>query len=508
MDEAAREYIAAIGTRIAALSRAKATFLAGAPGAAASVQRLVHMVRITAAASGFERLASLAENAERADAASLSAALDPLIAAMQSVAESQSFESDAAVILLVEDDIVSQTLMQHVLAGTARRFVPVSTIAGAESVLASEDVTLIILDLVLPDGDGRNFLVRIREDARTASVPVIVISAFNNAQVRSECHALGCDAYVSKPFEIDVLTRTTASLLARAGSQERAIRVDSLTGLANRAAIRNAIEATAPNAERSAIAIVDLDHFAVVNERIGRAGGDAALKAFSAFVSAALRPSDELGRWGGEEFVMLLPRTGVQSAAAALTNIQERLASLALLPDFPDLRVSFTAGVAEVGGGVSAADALTEGERLLFHGKENGRGMVVTTTEQATPAVRTILLAEDDPVIAALVRHRLERDGYLFEHAANGTDAYERATKGQLALIITDVNMPGIGGFDLIKRLRQLPATARTPIVMLTSMGSEADIARALALGANDYIVKPFSPIELVARVRRLVARG
>ena len=75
-------------------------------------------------------------------------------------------------------------------------------------------------------------------------------------------------------------------------------------------------------------------------------------------------------------------------------------------------------------------------------------------------------------------------------------------------LLILDVKMPGLDGFEVLERLRKNHRFARTPVIMLTSMGQEADVVRGFRLGADDYILKPFSPTELSARVRRLLKRG
>jgi two-component system OmpR family response regulator/two-component system alkaline phosphatase synthesis response regulator PhoP len=75
-------------------------------------------------------------------------------------------------------------------------------------------------------------------------------------------------------------------------------------------------------------------------------------------------------------------------------------------------------------------------------------------------------------------------------------------------LVLLDVKMPGMDGFEVLERLRKTPSYVDVPIVMLTSMGSEADVVRGFRLGADDYMLKPFSPTELVARLRRLLRRG
>ncbi len=87
----------------------------------------------------------------------------------------------------------------------------------------------------------------------------------------------------------------------------------------------------------------------------------------------------------------------------------------------------------------------------------------------------------------------------------NGEDAYQWASESTFDLAILDVKVPGMDGFEMLERLRKIPRLAAVPIIMLTGLGSEDDIVRGLALGADDYMLKPFSPTELLARVRRLM---
>jgi DNA-binding response OmpR family regulator len=116
-----------------------------------------------------------------------------------------------------------------------------------------------------------------------------------------------------------------------------------------------------------------------------------------------------------------------------------------------------------------------------------------------------VLLAEDDPLTAALVHHRLARDGFEVHGFDDGLEAFAAVREGRHDLIILDVKLPGMDGFELLERIRALPDTGSIPVVMLTAMGREEDIVRGLRLGAHDYVLKPFSPVELSARVRRLL---
>jgi DNA-binding response OmpR family regulator len=129
-------------------------------------------------------------------------------------------------------------------------------------------------------------------------------------------------------------------------------------------------------------------------------------------------------------------------------------------------------------------------------------------TGPGAPPARRVLLAEDDPVTARLVIHRLSREpGVTVLHAADGETALTIAGQGALAAAILDIRLPVLDGLSILGVLRKDDRHARLPVIMLTSLGSEADVIRGFELGADDYIVKPFSPAELVARLQRLFAR-
>lgn len=116
-----------------------------------------------------------------------------------------------------------------------------------------------------------------------------------------------------------------------------------------------------------------------------------------------------------------------------------------------------------------------------------------------------VLIVDDDAEIVYLVRLFLERAGHQVSVARNGRDAVALLAGPPPALILLDVLMPFQDGFNLLARIRTTPAWSAVPIIMLTAMAQEGDIVRALDAGANDYIVKPFQPDELLARVRRYV---
>ena len=117
-----------------------------------------------------------------------------------------------------------------------------------------------------------------------------------------------------------------------------------------------------------------------------------------------------------------------------------------------------------------------------------------------------ILLVDDEPSITELARMYLERDGYRIHEAADGEYALEAAAKQKPALIVLDVMLPKVDGFDVCRRLRS--AGDDVPIIMLTARDEDIDKILGLELGADDYLTKPFNPRELVARVKAILRRS
>jgi len=119
----------------------------------------------------------------------------------------------------------------------------------------------------------------------------------------------------------------------------------------------------------------------------------------------------------------------------------------------------------------------------------------------------TIFVVEDDPDISRLVRHHLENDGFSVRVYAVGSSVIADAERQRPALFILDIMVPGKDGLELCRTIRQTPSLAAVPVIFLTAKSSEADRVLGLELGADDYIAKPFSPRELVARVKAVLRR-
>lgn len=125
-----------------------------------------------------------------------------------------------------------------------------------------------------------------------------------------------------------------------------------------------------------------------------------------------------------------------------------------------------------------------------------------------TRLMARILVAEDDPDIAELLAHYLQRAGFEAELVSSGRDALRRLRKAPPDVLLLDIMLPELDGLEVCRAVRSDPATASIPVIMVTARGEESDRIVGLELGADDYITKPFSPNEVIARVRALLRRA
>ena len=119
--------------------------------------------------------------------------------------------------------------------------------------------------------------------------------------------------------------------------------------------------------------------------------------------------------------------------------------------------------------------------------------------------MQTILIADDEPLLRELLEFRLGQRGYRTSVAADGREALQLFDADPPDAVVLDMMMPVHDGMEVLRRIRSLPSQADTPVIMLTAKRAEKDIVGALELGANDYLVKPFMPEELLARLARLL---
>jgi two-component system, cell cycle response regulator len=504
-------YQQGLSARVEALGAAERGLERHEPEAIETVRRITHSLYFSRDTYDNPEATKAILALEKANDEELPAHLRSLLPKLRDL--TSAVNAKRVTILIVDDDPFSSENLKRKLAGPRRSIHVAKNVAEADKVIEEKDVDIVLLDIMLPDSDGRDLLVRLRERFPAPSLPILVISGKDAPEVQAECFALGADAYFQKPVDIVTLSTAISSYLQRTADYTRGSARDPLTELPNREGFSQAFARASSLAslafrerEPLSVAIIDIDRFKSVNDLYGHSTGDAVLQKASAVISASLRASDLLARWGGEEFVVLLPHTDLSSARLALGKAlkslrAERFESKAGQP----FGVTFSGGVTQVKPGESMEKVLIEADRLLFRAKALGRNQIVTASDVLTEPKRKVLVMSSDEPAVSDVQGLLERIEMTVLHASDPEGALSVASKAAVCLIVLDVDASAFDGFEFLKSLRKNPAFAQVPIVVLTGRKGQFEVVKAFQLGADDCVQKPIVPQELSARILRLL---
>jgi len=479
--------------------------------ARASLRRIARSLRRAAEAAELGDIAARAAAAQDASEADLLPSAQALLDLLRPLRGPGPIRGHH--VLLVEDDPTVATVLLSYLKEGGRTLHHAGTAAEAEGLLDAHPVDLVLLDLILPDRDGRDLLLQLREDPRTAAVPVIVLSARAGAVARSECLAVGANDFLAKPADPALLRSAVARHLRGRRRDADALR-DATTGVLSRAGLteeyRSMRSRTGKVEGPMAVAVLVVSPLEQVARVLGQDAANGLLRTVAEHLEAALEKRDRLGRWTETGLVALFPGTSPPVALGRIEEGLSRLAGSGVLERHLEsgIEVSFSAGLAVADSGTDLREAALAAEQSLRLARRERGGLAFAAEEREPSGSPRVLLVEDDRVTATLIQHRLVREGFDVMDFLNGEDAFRWAASASFDLAILDVKVPGMDGFELLERLRGIPRLESVPIIMLTSLGSEADVVRGLELGANDYMLKPFSPAELLARVRRLAAES
>jgi diguanylate cyclase (GGDEF)-like protein len=471
-----------------------------------TVRRMGQAFLTWAIAEGLEPVEAAAFSVVRAEKGELLQAARELGQLIEQVVDRlRPDESEHLTILVAEDNPDDLLLMEVALHAPGRSFQTCPSGEEALSFLDRQDVALLVLDIMLPDMDGRALLAQVREMERYQKLPILVVSGKEGAEVEAECHALGATAFFRKPLDPSAIGAAASGALHREAQRRIGVRSDPLTHLLNRKALTDLWERwTFPRP--SSVGVIGIDRFRDLEERFNYEVADGVLAAVGRLLRKSIPRGSVGSRWEEAEFLVLFPGWGLDRTRGHLEEILDRVRELEHRdPRGETFRLTASAGVAEVGSEANLESAVAEARGRLEEAKREG-GDALGDAPEAEAAQR-ILVAEDDPLSAAILIDRLEREGFELHHYPDGAQALEGALSEPVDLAVLDVKMPEMDGFELLERLRKVPRYFNLPIIMLTSMGRDEDIARGFELGADDYMVKPFSPTEVLARIRRLLER-
>jgi diguanylate cyclase (GGDEF)-like protein len=283
-------------------------------------------------------------------------------------------------VLIIDDSRAQATHTERVLnsAGIITRTL-IEPIA-AMGQLAEFQPDLIILDMYMPECNGPELAKVIRHNDRYVSVPIIYLSAEDDLDKQLDAMSEGGDDFLTKPIKPRHLIATVRNRAARARNLKARMVRDSLTGLFNHTHTLQLLEDARFRAERDgqplSFAMIDIDFFKKVNDTYGHPMGDRVIKSLALFLKQRLRKSDHIGRYGGEEFAVVMPDTDAKAAHRVLDEIRQRFAEIQFSAQPHDLSCTFSCGIAQLAPQLDGKLLSQQADQALYVAKHGGRNRV------------------------------------------------------------------------------------------------------------------------------------
>jgi diguanylate cyclase (GGDEF)-like protein len=248
---------------------------------------------------------------------------------------------------------------------------------------------VVLMDLQPATLSAGELTALLRQQAAHVSLPVIFVSADTAAAKRLQALRAGADDLIAKPVDPAQLLTSVRSRARRYRSLRALLQRDSLTGLLNHTKSKEFLEIEVARAKRDhtplSFAMIDIDHFKQVNDRFGHAVGDRVIKALARLLQQRLRRSDIIGRYGGEEFAVILPNTAGPLAASVMDELRIAFSQLRHQAQGSEFAVTFSCGVAEYAPGLSASELAAGADAALYEAKHQGRNRVMLASPPSPP---------------------------------------------------------------------------------------------------------------------------
>ena len=298
--------------------------------------------------------------------------------------------------------------------------------------------------------------------------------------------------------------------------------IDALTGSYNRRYYEERLKGKETSA---GVAVIDLDDFKLWNDTYGHGAGDVVLQTVVKAIRQSTRKTDSLVRYGGDEFLLVMPDVSDEVFLKKLEYIQKQIRD-ADIPGFSRMRLSVSIGGVTVREEVME-EAVRKADRLMYQAKIQ-KNMVVTERksidadgmihleEEIKRTKQLIMIVDDSEINREILASILEEDYQIIE-AENGEDCLRLLQKygTEISLILLDIVMPGMNGFQVLHDMNKNHWIEDVPVIMISSEDSEKSIRRAYEMGVSDYISRPFdgkvvyqrvfNTIKLYAKQRRLI---
>ncbi|BBJ23620.1 diguanylate cyclase [Candidatus Nitrotoga sp. AM1P] len=297
-------------------------------------------------------------------------------------------------VMIIDDSVDISTYYSEVLEQAGMVSMVVHNPLNVIKTLLEFAPDLILIDLYMPKCNGMDLAKVIRQLDAFVSIPIVFLSAEIDLDKQLVAMSLGGDDFLAKPILPQHLISSVNSRIRRSLILRSLVLRDSLTGLFNHTAIKDELDREVVRSKRHgtslAFAMIDIDHFKQINDTYGHPIGDRVIKSLARLLKQRLRASDLVGRYGGEEFAVILVNADRATALQVLDTIRKDFSQLRYLSDRKEFTVTFSCGIADISQFRDVTKLIEASDKALYNAKHAGRNQVVLSDAPVAEAASSI----------------------------------------------------------------------------------------------------------------------
>lgn len=420
---------------------------------------------------------------------------------------------NAATALVVDDDPAVLEAVGAVLDAAGMRTVGLEDPARFWTTLEDVQPDLLILDLDMPRLRGDELCRAVRGDPRWAGLPVLFITAHTRHDTLAAIFAAGADDFIAKPLRGPELLGRVRNRLERARHLRASAEEGPLSALVERQHAGSRLGELLGRAEQDrrpfSVAVLSIDNLEEIAELHGQEMAERMLRRIEALLERSLPCEGLAAQWHKGEFLLGMHLTTREEAERHIASLLVVLRNKRFISAAGSrIPVVFSAGVAAYPFDASTVTGLREAAfRAAVQAKRDGGDQMSPAASSGRGHSVDVVIVEDDDALAELLEHALTTAGYRSRRLGSGQEAARQLTADppdlQARVVLLDVNLPGLNGFGVLRRMAAAGTLSGTRVIMLTARAGEREILESLELGAFDHVAKPFNVPVLMHRISR-----
>lgn len=283
-------------------------------------------------------------------------------------------------ILLIDDDESIGTYYKNVFKKAGIICQHISNIDNVLNIITEFKPDLLLIDYYMPECSGFELAKMLRQRINIEFIPIVYLSSETDPSIHLKSISDGVDDFLDKSTKSIFVVNNLQSRIKRARTLRSLMMQDSLTQLYNHAMLEEHIDLeiyrSIRNSSEFCYAMIDIDNFKSINDQYGHIIGDKVIKTLSVFLKQNLRQTDIIGRYGGEEFGVILPETTIENAYLIINTLKEKFSEIIHSSDLKVFLVTFSAGISSFPEKINRLEIIEDADKHLYHAKKSGRNLV------------------------------------------------------------------------------------------------------------------------------------